>query len=214
MLPKDIPETNFWSFTVYDNQTRCSTHRSVIRARAARASRRPRQKRAPTAPRRSTSARPSLRGFGADRPFGLVGGNEVPPGDHARPNSRPLARCPTIGRPNGERRASLSGSALTRGGQWLILLFNDQELQRGIADAGDWWTIHMRAGWYLNRPCSPLVLHLHLAAIASCRLHPFTHSQPSGHPGRVGYDGDFLKTLSSPTTRRMPNAASRVSPHT
>ena len=73
-LPKGIPEANFWSFTLYDNQrARCSTRRSAIRAPAARAIRHPPRKRPPMARPRSTSLRPS------------------PPGWHAATGSRP---CP------------------------------------------------------------------------------------------------------------------------
>jgi hypothetical protein len=65
-LPKSIPEANFWSFTLYDNQTRSmlDTPQRYPRA-AARAIRRPRRKRSTTAQRPSTSVRPSLRGSSA-----------------------------------------------------------------------------------------------------------------------------------------------------
>jgi hypothetical protein len=59
-LPKDIPAAAFWSFTLYDNQSR-SILRSDIRAPAARAIRRQPPKRTPTAPRRFISAQSSRR---------------------------------------------------------------------------------------------------------------------------------------------------------
>ena len=63
-LPKNIPEANFWSFTLYDNKrAQCSTPHSAIRVQAARATRRPPPNRTPTARRRSISVRPSLTGI-------------------------------------------------------------------------------------------------------------------------------------------------------
>ena len=62
-LPKDIPQANFWSFTLYDNHDALDArHPAALPARrqpelsVAR-----RRSRTPTARRRSTSARPSLR---------------------------------------------------------------------------------------------------------------------------------------------------------
>jgi len=60
-LPKGVPARAFWSFTLYDNQTR-SMLQSATRARAARAIRRLPQKRARMARRRCTLARHSRRG--------------------------------------------------------------------------------------------------------------------------------------------------------
>ena len=59
-LPPNIPAAEFWSFTLYDNQTRSmlDTPQRYPRA-AARRSRRPPPNRTPTAPRRSISVHPS-----------------------------------------------------------------------------------------------------------------------------------------------------------
>ena len=62
-VPKDVPAEKFWSFTLYDNQTRrCSTRRSATLGLVARVIQRPPLNRTPTAQRRSTSVRPSPRG--------------------------------------------------------------------------------------------------------------------------------------------------------
>ena len=58
VLPPDIPADNFWSFTLYDNQTApCCRPRSASRVRAARRSRRRPPLRIQTDPRRSISVR-------------------------------------------------------------------------------------------------------------------------------------------------------------
>ena len=59
-LPPNIPAGKFWSFTVYDNQTRSMLDTPQRYPRpAARAIRRPPPRRTPTAPRPCISARPS-----------------------------------------------------------------------------------------------------------------------------------------------------------
>ncbi len=66
-LPKGIPEANFWSFTLYDNQTRSmlDTPQRYPARRQPELSVARRRSRAPTARRRSTSARRSLTGVEA-----------------------------------------------------------------------------------------------------------------------------------------------------
>ena len=62
-LPPNIPAAAFWSFTLYDNQTRSMLDTPQRYPRAGSQSfRRPPPNRAPTVPRRSTSARPSRLG--------------------------------------------------------------------------------------------------------------------------------------------------------
>ena len=66
-LPKGIPEAKFWSFTLYDNQTRSmlDTPQRYPARRQPELSRRPPPNRTPTARRRSTSARRSPMGSSA-----------------------------------------------------------------------------------------------------------------------------------------------------
>ena len=63
-LPKDIPEANFWSFTVYDNMTRSmlDTPQRYPRAGSQSYPVARRRSRTPTARRRCTSVRTSLPG--------------------------------------------------------------------------------------------------------------------------------------------------------
>ena len=70
-LPKGIPEANFWSFTLYDNQTRSmlDTPQRYPRAGSQSYPVARRRSRTPTAPRRSTSARPSPRASSAATGF-------------------------------------------------------------------------------------------------------------------------------------------------
>ena len=59
-LPKGIPEANFWSLTLYDNQTRSMLDTPQRYPRAgSQAIRRPPPNPTPTAPRRCTSPRNS-----------------------------------------------------------------------------------------------------------------------------------------------------------
>ena len=73
MLPKGIPFANFWSLTLYDNQTRSmlATPQNYPRAAAARATPRPRRRTLPTTRPRWTSARsrrPACRAAIGSRP--------------------------------------------------------------------------------------------------------------------------------------------------
>jgi hypothetical protein len=67
-LPKDIPEANFCSFTLYDNQSRSMLDTPQRHPRAGSQSY-PSPNRMPTAPPPSTSARSSLRGLSAATGF-------------------------------------------------------------------------------------------------------------------------------------------------
>jgi hypothetical protein len=69
-LPKDIPQANFWSLTLYDNQTRSMLATPQRHPRAgSQAIRHPPPNRTPTAPRRCTSVPSSPTGSSAATGF-------------------------------------------------------------------------------------------------------------------------------------------------
>jgi hypothetical protein len=92
-LPKGIPEEKFWSFTVYDNQTRSmlDTPQRYPRAGSQSYPHR-RQNRTPTVPRRFTLVPPSQRAYGAGTGYrpcpAKVGSQSCASTVHSNPSSQ------------------------------------------------------------------------------------------------------------------------------